>query len=84
MKRWTSFRGYRREPRRAGRRSRRGWSQEDWDAATGRLRERGLLDATGELTERGVGVARLTEPGAAFAQAALTAGAYPADLLGKR
>lgn len=31
----------------------RGWSQEDWDAASGRLRERGLLDADGELTERG-------------------------------
>ncbi|MFJ8463674.1 SCO6745 family protein [Streptomyces swartbergensis] len=88
--------------------STRGWSREDWDAATDRLRERGLLDANGELTERGValreeieqetdrldrapyehlgaqGVARLTELGAAFAQAALTAGAYPADLLGKR
>lgn len=34
--------------------STRGWSQEDWDAATGRLRERGLLDAAGEFTERGV------------------------------
>lgn len=32
----------------------RGWSQEDWDAASGRLRERGLLDGEGELTERGV------------------------------
>ncbi|MCX5250539.1 hypothetical protein OG895_35975 [Streptomyces sp. NBC_00201] len=32
----------------------RGWSQEEWDAAAGRLRERGLLDAAGELTERGV------------------------------
>ncbi|MCX5425127.1 hypothetical protein [Streptomyces sp. NBC_00078] len=32
----------------------RGWSQEEWDAAAGRLRERGLLDAEGELTERGV------------------------------
>ncbi|MDG9708712.1 SCO6745 family protein [Streptomyces sp. DH10] len=86
----------------------RGWTQEDWDAAAGRLRERGLLDAAGELTERGValreeieqetdrldrapyehlgaeGVARLTELGAAFAQAALAAGAFPADLLGKR
>ncbi len=31
----------------------RGWSQEDWDAAVGRLRERGLLDGEGELTERG-------------------------------
>ncbi|MFI5960681.1 hypothetical protein ACIA8J_00805 [Streptomyces asoensis] len=34
----------------------RGWSQEDWDAAGGRLRERGLLDESGELTERGVGL----------------------------
>jgi hypothetical protein len=32
----------------------RGWTQEDWDAAAGRLRERGLLDEAGELTERGV------------------------------
>ena len=88
--------------------STRGWSREDWDAANDRLRGRGLLDAAGDLTERGAalreeieqetdrldrapyehlgaaGVARLTELGAAFAQAALTAGAYPADLLGKR
>ncbi|MET9871221.1 hypothetical protein ABZZ16_34770, partial [Streptomyces sp. NPDC006386] len=31
----------------------RGWTQEEWDAARDRLRERGLLDAAGELTERG-------------------------------
>ncbi|GAA3847532.1 hypothetical protein GCM10022403_094050 [Streptomyces coacervatus] len=86
----------------------RGWKQEDWDAACGRLRERGLLDEAGELTERGIalraeieaetdrldrapyehlgaeGVARLTELGAAFAKTALAAGAYPADLIGKR
>ncbi|MFI6934805.1 hypothetical protein [Streptomyces sp. NPDC050287] len=86
----------------------RGWSQADWDAAVGRLRERGLLEEDGELTERGLalreeieretdrldrdpyehlgadGVARLTELGTAFARAALTAGAFPADLLGKR
>ncbi len=86
----------------------RGWSQEDWDAAVGRLRERGLLEEDGELTERGAAlreeieqetdrldrapydhlgpdsVARLTELGTAFARAALTAGAFPADLLGKR
>ncbi|MFR0355970.1 SCO6745 family protein [Streptomyces sediminimaris] len=85
----------------------RGWSQEDWDAACARLRERGLLDAAGELTERGValraeieaetdrldrapyehlgpeGVARLTELGKTFAGAALGAGAFPADLIGK-
>jgi hypothetical protein len=86
----------------------RGWNQEDWDAAGARLRERGLLDGPGELTEQGValreeieletdrldrapyehlgaeGVARLTELGRVFAGAALAAGAYPADLLGKR
>ncbi|MFF5979862.1 hypothetical protein ACFY78_13555 [Streptomyces olindensis] len=85
----------------------RGWSQEEWDAASDRLRERGLLDGTGELTERGTalrqeienetdrldrapyehlgpeGVARLTELGGAFARAALMAGAFPADLIGK-
>ncbi|MET7454141.1 hypothetical protein ABZT03_20090 [Streptomyces sp. NPDC005574] len=85
----------------------RGWSQEDWDAATGRLRERGLLDQYGELTEAGralreeiehrtdvldrapyehlgaPGVARLTDLARAFAGAALAAGAYPADLVGK-
>ncbi|WP_171991084.1 hypothetical protein [Streptomyces sp. JHA26] len=32
----------------------RGWSREEWDAASDRLRERGLLDDAGELTERGV------------------------------
>ncbi|MGW0417844.1 SCO6745 family protein [Streptomyces sp. NPDC003015] len=86
----------------------RGWTRQEWDAAAGRLRERGLLDADGELTERGValreeieaetdrldrapyehlgaeGVRRLTELAAGFARAALTAGAYPADLIGKR
>jgi hypothetical protein len=88
--------------------STRGWSREEWDAAADRLRERGLLDATGELTEQGValregieretdrldrapyehlgaeGVARLTDLGTAFARAVLGAGAFPADLIGKR
>ncbi|MFK0155912.1 hypothetical protein ACIQVL_43735 [Streptomyces sp. NPDC090499] len=32
----------------------RGWSQDDWDATADRLRDRGLLDAAGELTEAGV------------------------------
>ncbi|GGR75811.1 hypothetical protein GCM10010269_13650 [Streptomyces humidus] len=32
----------------------RGWTEDDWNAAAGRLRERGLLDAEGELTGRGV------------------------------
>lgn len=32
----------------------RGWNQDEWDAASGRLRERGLLDGDGELTEAGV------------------------------
>ncbi|GAA4892454.1 hypothetical protein ACFPM3_17255 [Streptomyces coeruleoprunus] len=31
----------------------RGWEQADWDAAADRLRERGVLDAQGELTEAG-------------------------------
>lgn len=31
----------------------RGWTRQEWDAAVGRLRERGLLDADGELTEQG-------------------------------
>lgn len=34
--------------------STRGWTREEWDAAVARLRERGLLDGAGELTERGV------------------------------
>ncbi|MFB8244226.1 hypothetical protein ACFC5X_04085 [Streptomyces sp. NPDC055952] len=87
--------------------STRGWTQQEWDAATERLRERGLLEASGELSEQGAaqraeieqetdrldrapyahlgadGVARLTELGGAFARAALTAGAFPADLIGK-
>ncbi|WP_345592528.1 SCO6745 family protein [Streptomyces marokkonensis] len=86
----------------------RGWSQSEWDAATDRLRERELVDDTGELTERGAAlreeieretdrldaapyahlgaeaVARLTELATAFARTALDAGAFPADLLGKR
>ncbi|GJF23865.1 SCO6745 family protein [Streptomyces sp. HO565] len=32
----------------------RGWNQEEWDAASDRLRNRGLLDDAGELTEQGV------------------------------
>ncbi|WP_371655714.1 MULTISPECIES: SCO6745 family protein [unclassified Streptomyces] len=31
----------------------RGWRRADWDAAAVRLRERGILDAEGELTEAG-------------------------------
>ncbi|MGW5612293.1 SCO6745 family protein [Streptomyces sp. NPDC003877] len=31
----------------------RGWSRQEWDAASDRLRERGLLDGNGELTEQG-------------------------------
>jgi hypothetical protein len=33
--------------------SRRGWTDAEWDAAIGRLRERGLLDADGALTDAG-------------------------------
>lgn len=86
----------------------RGWTQEEWEAATDRMRDRGLIDDAGELSERGValrdeieretdrldaapyahlgaeGVARLTELGTSFARTALGAGAFPADLLGKR
>ncbi|WP_406222306.1 SCO6745 family protein [Streptomyces canus] len=86
----------------------RGWTRQEWDAAVGRLRERGLLDADGELTERGAGlrdeieaetdrldrapyehlgaedVRRLTELATGFARTAAAAGAYPADLIGKR
>ncbi|MFJ7074342.1 hypothetical protein [Streptomyces sp. NPDC098781] len=87
--------------------STRGWVQEDWDAACERLRGRGLLDGSGELTAEGLalrdgieadtdrldrapyehlgaeGVARLTELGAGFTRAAMAAGAFPADLVGK-
>ncbi|MGW2620141.1 SCO6745 family protein [Streptomyces sp. NPDC001500] len=86
----------------------RGWSEADWNAAVERLRERGLLDGDGELTERGValredveretdrldlapyehlgaeGVARLTALASTFARSAAAAGAFPADLIGKR
>ncbi|MEU4878277.1 hypothetical protein [Streptomyces sp. NPDC021608] len=86
----------------------RGWSEDDWNAAVERLRERGLLDGEGELTGEGValredveretdrldlapyehlgaqGVARLTALASAFARSAATAGAFPADLIGKR
>ncbi|MGD1219103.1 hypothetical protein AB9Q10_11760 [Streptomyces krungchingensis] len=34
--------------------STRGWSRGDWEAASARLRDRGLLDMEGELTESGV------------------------------
>ncbi|MFI6436792.1 hypothetical protein [Streptomyces sp. NPDC050759] len=86
----------------------RGWTRQEWDAAVGRLRERGVLDADGELTERGTAlrdgieaetdrldrapyehlgaedVRRLTELATGFARTAAAAGAYPADLIGKR
>jgi hypothetical protein len=86
----------------------RGWTRQEWDAAVERLRGRGLLDADGELTERGLalreeveaetdrldrapyehlgpeGVRRLTELAVGFARTAMAAGAYPADLIGKR
>ncbi|MEV7791907.1 hypothetical protein [Streptomyces sp. NPDC087512] len=86
----------------------RGWTPEEWDAAVERLRGRGLLDASGELTERGValrdgverdtdrmdaapyahlgaeGVERLTELATGFSRTALGAGAFPADLIGKK
>ncbi|MET9660567.1 hypothetical protein [Streptomyces sp. NPDC006510] len=85
----------------------RGWHRADWDGACERLRERGLLDAEGELTEAGValrseleettdrmdaapyehlgaeGVERLTELARGFLFTAASAGAFPADLIGK-
>ena len=86
----------------------RGWTRQEWDAAVGRIRARGLLDADGELTEQGAAlrdgieaetdrldrapyehlgpedVRRLTELAIGFARTATAAGAYPADLIGKR
>lgn len=35
-------------------RATRGWSEAEWSAAQDRLRDKGLLDATGELTEAGM------------------------------
>ncbi|MFI1206357.1 hypothetical protein ACH4UV_02005 [Streptomyces sp. NPDC020802] len=87
--------------------STRGWHREDWDAATRRLKERGLLDTEGELTESGLalrkeietrtdrldaapyehlgaaGVERLTELAMGLVMAALAAGAFPEDMIGK-
>ncbi|KUJ70750.1 SalK [Streptomyces albus subsp. albus] len=39
----------------------RGWSSEEWAAAQDRLRERGLLDAAGELTESGTALRKELE-----------------------
>lgn len=39
----------------------RGWSAQEWDAAQDRLRERGLIDKDGELTEHGVELRRAIE-----------------------
>jgi hypothetical protein len=39
----------------------RGWTRQEWDAASARLRERGLLDAEGELTEAGVALRKEIE-----------------------
>ncbi|CAM5639360.1 SCO6745 family protein [Streptomyces tanashiensis] len=41
--------------------SARGWSPEEWTAARERLVERGILDAGGELTERGAELRRAVE-----------------------
>ncbi|MER6317607.1 hypothetical protein ABT237_28165 [Streptomyces sp. NPDC001581] len=85
----------------------RGWVQADLDAAADRLRGRDVLDAAGELTDKGValrdqlehdtdrldaapyehlgeaGLARLTELGGALVVKAVTAGAFPRDLMGR-
>ncbi|MEW2517207.1 SCO6745 family protein [Actinacidiphila alni] len=42
-------------------RASRGWSEQEWDAASERLRERGVLDAAGTLTEAGVELRRQIE-----------------------
>nr|WP_035804146.1 hypothetical protein [Kitasatospora mediocidica] len=42
-------------------RTSRGWSESEWDAAGQRLRERGLLDGDGALTEAGTGLRREVE-----------------------
>ncbi|MEV7087873.1 hypothetical protein AB0O07_18585 [Streptomyces sp. NPDC093085] len=54
----------------------RGWSEDEWGAARGRLRERGLVDEAGGLTEAGAGLREEAE--------ALTdrLDAAPYDLLG--
>jgi len=53
----------------------RGWSEEDWTAATERLVDRGLLDGSGALTEAGIDLRRwvedTTDLGVASAWAAL-------------
>lgn len=41
--------------------STRGHNERDWTAAQDRLRDRGLLDAAGELTERGLGLRKELE-----------------------
>lgn len=85
----------------------RGWTRDDWDAARERLRDRGLLDAEGELTDTGItlrreietatdrldrapyehlgapGTARLTELMTDIVTTLLTAGAFPAGMMGK-
>jgi hypothetical protein len=42
-------------------RATRGWTEDEWAAAQDRLRDRGLLDAAGELTEAGTALRRDTE-----------------------
>jgi hypothetical protein len=42
-------------------RASRGWSEQEWDAATVRLRERGVLDEAGDLTQEGVDLRRHIE-----------------------
>ncbi|WP_068165906.1 SCO6745 family protein [Rhodococcus phenolicus] len=42
-------------------RTRRGWSEDEWASAASALRERGLLDGRGELTEDGFEVRELVE-----------------------
>lgn len=85
----------------------RGWTLDEWHAASERLRERGLLDGAGELTAAGVSlrkeveattdrldlapyehlgataVERLAELTTGLVTRMLTAGAFPAEMVGK-
>jgi hypothetical protein len=39
----------------------RGWTEEEWDQGVARLRERGILDAAGDLTAEGLALRRAVE-----------------------
>jgi hypothetical protein len=58
----------------------RGWTEEEWDAAAARLRERSLVDEPGRATDAGRDVRRLVERATDAAARVLFAGA-PAGTL---